>query len=244
MPGAVDERGLVELLRDRLEVSDHDPGAERHRQGRIDQHHTPIGVEQAEPAHDLEQRNEEQRVRNEVSEEDAGGEQPRAPEPHAREREGRQHADHHGDGDDAQRDDDGVLEIDEKVGLAEQEPVLLERHAVGDDPRIGCEMGDLGVRLQRGHDHVVGGRQEEDREQHQKEVRGDQSPAPIAPEARADAGTRMLDGDGVCGHAISLPRLRTPRSMNTAEMARIGNMNSDTAAPSGRSPERMPSRKA
>ena len=51
-------------------------------------------------------------------------------------------------------------------------------------------------------------------------------------------------GDGGGAHPISLPRLRTPRRMKIAATARIGNMNSEVAAPSGRSPERMPSMKA
>jgi len=242
--GAVDQRRFVELLRDRLEIADHDPGAERHGERRIDQDHAPIRVQQAEPAHDLEQRDEQQGVGNEVGEENAGGEKPRSPEPHARKRKRGEHAHHHGDGDHAHRDDDRVLEVDEEVGFVEEEAVLLEGHAVGDDPRIGREMRDLGVGFQRRHDHVVGRREKEDREQDEEEIGGEQRPAPAAPQAgyRADARAR-----GDCsgrGHPISLPRLRTPRRMNTAEIARIGNMNSDTAAPSGRSPERMPSRNA
>jgi ABC-type maltose transport system permease subunit len=43
--GAVDQRRLIQFFRDRLEIADHDPGAERHRQSRIDQHHAPIGIE-------------------------------------------------------------------------------------------------------------------------------------------------------------------------------------------------------
>ena len=103
--GAVDQRRLVELLGDRLEIADHDPGAERHRQRRIDQHHAPIGIEQADRLDDLEQRNEQQRVGHEVGEEDAGRQDARAPELHAAERERGQHADHHGDRDHAHRHD-------------------------------------------------------------------------------------------------------------------------------------------
>src|SRR5882757_10262940 len=33
---AVDDRGLIQFLRDRGEIADHDPGTERHRQRRID----------------------------------------------------------------------------------------------------------------------------------------------------------------------------------------------------------------
>src|SRR5262249_59993717 len=80
MPCAVDQCRLVEFLRDRLEISDHDPGAEGNRQRWIDQHHAPIGVEKTEAPDDLEQRNEEQRVRDEIGQENAGGENSRSPE--------------------------------------------------------------------------------------------------------------------------------------------------------------------
>src|ERR1700686_253801 len=105
-------------------------------------------------------------------------------------------------------------------------------------------MRHLGVALERRHDHVEGRDQKEDREDHQKHIGRDQRPAPIAAETGADTETlRGAGGDGGCAHPISLPRLRTPRRMKTAANARIGNMNSDVAAPSGRSPERMPSMK-
>src|SRR6185312_3510453 len=101
------------------------------------------------------------------------------------------------------------------------------------------------IRLERGHDHVIGRDEEEDREDHQEDIGQDQRPAAVAAEARAAARQRPGDGgNGSCGHPTSLPRLRTSRRMKMAAMARIGNMNSDTEAPSGMSPERMPSRKA
>ena len=62
--GAVDQRRLVQLLRDGAEIADHDPGAERHRQRRIKQHQAPDAVDQAEQADDLEQRHEQQRGRD------------------------------------------------------------------------------------------------------------------------------------------------------------------------------------
>ena len=55
---------------------------------------------------------------------------------------------------------DRVLEEDQEVGLREQNPELIERDAVGDDPRIGRHVRDLGVALERGHDHVIGRHQE------------------------------------------------------------------------------------
>ena len=45
---AVDQRRLVQLLGDGAEIADHDPGAERHRQRRVQQHQAPVAVDQAE----------------------------------------------------------------------------------------------------------------------------------------------------------------------------------------------------
>src|SRR5665213_3571537 len=225
MTGAVDQRGLVELLRDRLEIPDHDPGAERHRQRRIDQHHAPIGIEQADRFDDLEHRDEQQRVRHQISEENAGGEHARAPEFHAAERKGRQNADHHGDRHHADGDDRGVLEKDQEVGLPQQYPELVERNPVEYEPRIGRHARHFGVALERRDDHVIRRQQEEDREHDQEDTGHDQSPAAIAPETGAN--TDPLGGWSYGGertHPISLPRLRTPRRMNTAAMARIGTM--------------------
>ena len=132
-----------------------------------------------------------------------------------------------------------------KSVCVEQQPELIERHPIGDDPWIGRHVRDLGIALERGDDHVIGRNQEKDREHDEKYVRRDQRPAAIALQACADATLRRgAHADGGRAHPISLPRLRTPRRMKIAAIARIGNMNSDVAAPSGRSPERMPSRKA
>ena len=96
--GAVDQRRLVELLRDRGEVADHDPGAERHRQRRIEDQQHPPAIDQldagplVEDREHLEQRDEQQRLRDQVGQEHAGRERRRAPEPHARQREGGRNA--------------------------------------------------------------------------------------------------------------------------------------------------------
>src|SRR4029079_19633018 len=120
-----------------------------------------------------------------------------------------------------------------------------ERDAVEDEPRIGRQPRHLGVTLERRHNHVIGWHQEEDRKQDQKKIGRKQRRASTAPQARSSrrcfAGRH---GESGGAHPISLPRLRTPRRMKTAAIARIGSMNSDVAAPSGRSPERIPSRKA
>jgi hypothetical protein len=53
-----------------------------------------------------------------------------------------------------------------EVRLRQQDFKLIERNAVGNDPRIGRHMGDLGVALERRDDHVIGRDQKKDREQH------------------------------------------------------------------------------
>ena len=125
------------------EVADHDPGAERHGQRRIDQHHAPV-AELSRPSRldDLEQRDEQQRVRHQVGQEDAGREDGRAPELHPASENAASIADHHGDETTQTVTIDRVLEEDQEVGLPEQQPELVERDAVGDDPRIGRVMCD------------------------------------------------------------------------------------------------------
>src|SRR5580700_9972682 len=102
-----------------------------------------------------------------------------------------------------------------------------------------------GAALERRVAPVEGRGEKEDREDDKKDIGRDQRPAAIAAEAGADTETflRGAGGDGGSAHPISLPRLRTPRRMKIAAKPRIGNMNSEVAAPSGRSPERMPSMK-
>src|SRR3984885_6464338 len=56
---AIDQRGLIQFLRDRAEVADHDPGTEGHREGRIQQYQAPEAVDQAHPPDDLKQRQEQ-----------------------------------------------------------------------------------------------------------------------------------------------------------------------------------------
>src|SRR5262245_23464333 len=107
-------------------------------------------------------------------------------------------------------------------------------------------MRDLGIAFERGDDHVVGRHQEKYREDDEKYVGRYQGPSSISAEAPATTAGALDGRHGDCAgaHPISLPRLRTPRRMKTAAIARIGNMNRDVAAPSGKSPDRMPSRKA
>ncbi|GCC45215.1 hypothetical protein chiPu_0029439, partial [Chiloscyllium punctatum] len=139
---AIDDRGFVELLRDRGEIADHDPGAERHRQRRIDeQQHVPAIDELdaspvAEHGEHLEQRDEQQAVRDEIGEEHAGRERRRAPEFHPRQRKGGRHADQHRDGDDDDRDPGRIPEEAQELVRGQQLDVVFECGLMH-PPRIG-----------------------------------------------------------------------------------------------------------
>src|SRR5205814_5124915 len=87
--------------------------------------------------------------------------------------------------------------------------------------------GDLGARLERGDQHVERRREEDHREEDEEHVRPDERPAALAPQA--------------LGLHASFPRRLMSRRMKYAATPRIGNMKSETQAPSGRSPPSMPS---
>src|SRR6185295_16200410 len=94
--------------------------------------------------------------------------------------------------------------------------------------------------------HVQRRHQREDREQDEKEVRPAQRPGTVAAHAAIlDLSGRpsLVDHNGAC-HQASFPRLLMSRRMKIAAIARIGNMNSETLAPSGMSPPSMPRRNA
>src|SRR6266511_686144 len=73
----VDERALLQLFRDRLEVPHHQPRAKRDEEGRIGQDERPRCVAEPEVTNDVGERDEEERGRHEVGHEDARAEAPR-----------------------------------------------------------------------------------------------------------------------------------------------------------------------
>src|SRR5262249_26855791 len=221
----------------------------RHRERGIEQQQYPPAIDQLDPGifvhqrKHLEQRNEQQRLRDEVGEEDAGGERGRAPEPHAREREGGGYADQHGDGHDDDRDHRRIAEVGQVLARGQELDVVAQGRMV-DPPRIGGG-GDFRAGLQRRDQHVDRRHQEEDREHDEEEIRPAQRPAPVAAHAAvalAALGRGGRDRSG--GHDISLARRWMSRRMNTAATVRIGTMNSETLAPSGMSLPWMPSQNA
>ena len=83
---AVDPGAFLELLRDRLEVAHQQPGAERDQEGRVGEDQRPRRVAQVEVADDVGERDEEQRLRHQVGDEDAGAEAAGEGEVEARQR--------------------------------------------------------------------------------------------------------------------------------------------------------------
>src|ERR1700674_3185783 len=109
-----------------------------------------------------------------------------------------------------------------------------------------CCCRNLGAGLERGDQHVERRHQREDREQREEKVRPSQRPGAVAAHAAVFnvAGRRgLVDRYRAC-HQASFPRLLMSRRMKIAAIARIGNMNSETLAPSGISPPSMPTRNA
>src|SRR5437870_10295428 len=112
-------------------------------------------------------------------------------------------------------------------------------------PRVRCRR-NLRAALERGDQHVERRQQRKGREQRQKEVRPAQRPGAVAAHAAVLYLARrrgLVDHYRAC-HQDSFPRLLMSRRMKIAAIARIGNMNSDTLAPSGMSPPSIPTRNA
>src|SRR5437588_1081147 len=114
-----------------------------------------------------------------------------------------------------------------------------------DPPGIG-RRGNFRAGLERRDQHVERRHQEEDREHGEEEIGPAQRPAALAAAAAGFARARghQCGRDGRGGHDIWLARRLMSRRMKMAATVRIGTMNSDTLAPSGRSPPSMPTRNA
>src|SRR5260370_954949 len=103
-----------------------------------------------------------------------------------------------------------------------------------------------GAGLERRDQHVDRRNQREDSEQREKKVRPSQRPGAVPAHAAIfdRAGRRALVNHNRARHQASFPRLLISRRMKIAAIASIGNMNSETLAPSGMSLPSMPTLKA
>src|SRR3990170_2312728 len=223
--GAVHQRGLVQLAGDGGEIPDEDPRAERDDGGGEHEQQGPLRVQQAQPADDLEERDEEKGIGHEVRQKHAGAQDAGSDEAEPRQAVRREDADHQREDRHQSGDDGRVLEVDEEISLREQVLVMLEGRALLDEERDPLQALDLLVGLERGQRHPVG------REQEKHHEHGDHAVA-----------------DDEHGLAAGLDRpdhttlRRTPRRIKKADTARIGNITSATAAPRGTSPDSMPRR--
>src|SRR5918994_1028756 len=224
--GAVDARAFLELLGDGLEVAHHQPGTERDEERRIGQDQRPRRVAELEIADNLGERNEQQRLRHQVGDEDHGSQAagPREVEPG--QRIARQHA--------AEQRDDGRHEGDEhrvehpagERRFLEQVRDVLERRIVRPERLVADgvpRLVELAVRSEGRDDHPVEGKQQDEDEQDQRDV----VEHPLPPK-------RTLNHQRVSTR-------RMYRSCTTTMMNRNGNMASEIAAPSDSNPVPMPS---
>ena len=164
--GAVDQRALLQLERDRAEVAHQEPRAERDQERGVREDEGPARVEETELEDDGRERDEEDRRRHEVGEEDrepdllraaesqpldgVGGEDARGDR-----REGGDHRDHH--------------RVPHPLGIWGVEEQLLEvrERGLGDPERVALARQELGVRLERRRPHPVE-REEQHEEEHEE----------------------------------------------------------------------------
>ena len=167
----VHEGALLDLARDGPEVAHEEPGAERHQEGRVDDHERVDRVGEPEPHHDLREREEEQGGRDEVGDEDGGAEGGGAAEAQPRQAVAGQDRDDHGDRRRHDGDEQAVLHPGDEVGLLEEERVVIHDHAALDPEGDGLEVVQLGVRLEGRHDHEIEGEEHEEHVGRQVRVR-------------------------------------------------------------------------
>ena len=171
--GAVDARALLELLRDGLEVAHHQPGTERDQEGRVGQDQRPRRVAELEVADDLGQRDEQQRLRHQVGDEDHGAQAARIGEVEPGQRIARQHAAEQRDQGRDQGDEHGVEHPAAEVRLLEQVLDVLERRMVGPERHVVGGIPrpvELAVRPEGRDDHPVEREQQDEDEQDQRDV--------------------------------------------------------------------------
>ena len=145
---AVDQRALLELERDRPEVAHQQPGAERDQERRVGEDQRQRRVEQAELVDDRRERDEQDRRRHQVGEEDAQAHVSRAPEAQPLDRVGGQHAREQRHGRRDHRDQHRVPQPF-RVGGVEQQLLEVRQRRVVHPERIAFAREQLLVRLER-----------------------------------------------------------------------------------------------
>src|SRR5258705_5782656 len=146
-PGPVDEGGLLQLVGQGLEEADEQPGTERHREGRVgeEQRREVIGGPQL-GEHAVE-RDEQQRGRDQVQDQDQARHRLAAREAQPRHRVAAEARDHGGDGGHHQRGHEAVAQPDREARLGPEPGVVLPGERLG-HVDAGGEL-DLLVGLER-----------------------------------------------------------------------------------------------
>src|SRR5215831_57335 len=117
----VDLGALLDLARDRAHEAHEEPGAEGQGEGRVHEDERPDGIDEAEPAHELRQGEEEQGGRNQVREEHGGGQRLGQGKAHAGEGVGGGEGEGEGDQHHEGADEHAVLQpLEEERALDEQ----------------------------------------------------------------------------------------------------------------------------
>src|SRR6185503_5313301 len=233
--GPVDPRALLQLLRNRLEVAHEQPRAERDEERRIGQDQRPRRVAEPEVADDVGQRDEQERRRHQIGDEDAGAEAAGQRKAEPRQRIAGQEPAEERDQRGQERDEHRVPQPRREHRLLEEIDRVLEgwlgrpeRRVVDGAPRPV----ELAVRPERGDGHPVERKQRTHDEDRQRDV----EEYPLVPATALDhAGTRAR----AARHQAPSTR-RMYQSWMTTMMKSIGNIASETAAPSPRSPVLMP----
>jgi hypothetical protein len=123
--GAVDQGRLLQLLGQRLEEADEQPGAERHREGRVREEQRGEVVGGAQLGQHPVERDEEQRGRDQVEDQDQARHRLAAGEAQARDRVAAQARDHGGGGGHHHRGDEAVAEPEGEARVGPEADVVL-----------------------------------------------------------------------------------------------------------------------
>src|SRR3954454_3031348 len=216
-PGAtVDQRRVLELLRDRFEEPHQQPDRKRDREGRVDEDQRPEPVLEADLRDHARQGQKEECRRHQIRQEDRDAEAAAEPARQPRERVPGGDGDEQRDQHDGQPDERRVPDPAHVAGVVEEVAVVLERRA--ESPRLR-QVVDLALRLERRHRHPEEREREQDREGHDDAVL--EQPLPQQ-----------------CAHVTSARRAK--KSIPIVTNASSGSMKSAIAAPSPTFPELMP----
>src|SRR5262245_399680 len=185
--GSVDARALLEFLGDGLEVAHEEPGGEGDEERRIGQDESPRRVAQLEGADDVGERDEQERRRHEIGDEDRSSDSAGEGELEAAQGIAGEQSTKERDGGGETGDEERVPQPVGKRGLGEQVPEVLqrrvhrpERRVVGGAPRAV----ELGIGSNGRDQHPVEGEEGPDHEEGERNVEVD----PLLPPPLDDQG--------------------------------------------------------